>query len=190
MVAFQEAPVAISWALDVQEALMRVHWPADILKEESCTEVLREDANENCKGEGSEKYLFRGLRVRIGIHTGMPELEYNPRTNGVDYFGPVVRRFVLILLGSRGLGRMAANHVFLSFRVVFFGFFCRGRLSHVFRCLYRVKEVIVWRCPFTLLAVCQEPVDTQCLRQRSGTEGILNKTGNAFSAMGNPNRGS
>ena len=109
MVAFQNAENALAWCLDTQEALLDTEWPEDILDHPSGAVVLmpasvtkEATANEGSKathnitisngGGKSESlpYLFRGLRVRMGIHTGLPQAEYNPRTNSVDYFGPMV----------------------------------------------------------------------------------------------------
>jgi class 3 adenylate cyclase/ABC-type branched-subunit amino acid transport system substrate-binding protein len=99
MVAFDNATAAVEWSLAVQHHLMTVDWPDDILAQKSCEIVYADHCNEN----GSPAHLFRGLRVRIGVHTGFPELEYNPRTNSVDYFGPIVNGAARIeALGAGG----------------------------------------------------------------------------------------
>ena len=95
MVAFQDAQSALAWSLDVQDALLLAEWPDDILQQKSGEVVLSPDKLDT---DGQPLALFRGLRVRIGMHTGFPELEYNERTNGVDYFGPVVH--ILLLRGA------------------------------------------------------------------------------------------
>ena len=91
MVAFQDASTAMIWALEVQDRLLDAEWSEDILQQESCEQVLSSQPGP----DGKTQLLFRGLRVRVGIHTGCPEMEYNPRTNGVDYFGPTVWTYVL-----------------------------------------------------------------------------------------------
>eukprot|EP00906_Rhabdomonas_costata_P017194 RCo024790 len=87
MVTFQDADSAVLWALDVQDELLDVSWPDDILRQKSCEVVYSTEARDR---DGYPAVLFRGLRVRIGMHTGLPEPEYNSRTNRVDYFGPMV----------------------------------------------------------------------------------------------------
>ncbi|KJE91038.1 leucine-rich repeat-containing protein 69 [Capsaspora owczarzaki ATCC 30864] len=39
-----------------------------------------------------ERVIWRGLRVRMGIHTGNPDCEPDPVTGRMDYFGPTVNR--------------------------------------------------------------------------------------------------
>ena len=95
MVAFQYADNAAAFCLDAQEALLFAEWPADILEHSSCAIVPATITSTTEEGNSANEasdvpYLFRGLRVRMGIHTGLPHAEYNPRTNSVDYFGPMV----------------------------------------------------------------------------------------------------
>eukprot|EP00906_Rhabdomonas_costata_P011058 RCo015563 len=85
MVAFRSAVDAADWCMSVQETLLTAPWPQDILEQPSCCVVHMPDSSTT-----SIPYLFRGLRVRMGMHVGFPQPEYNPRTNGVDYFGPMV----------------------------------------------------------------------------------------------------
>ena len=85
MVAFRSADAALAWCLDTQKALLFADWPPVILQLNSCVTVaMPAEINTDLL------YVFRGLRVRMGVHTGFPQAEYNPRTNGVDYFGPMV----------------------------------------------------------------------------------------------------
>ena len=62
IVAFHEPLDAIGWALHVQLALLEAPWPQELLSHP----VARLDT---CP-EG--KLLFRGLRVRMAINTGIP----------------------------------------------------------------------------------------------------------------------
>ena len=84
MVAFQTPSAAAAWAMDIQEKLLRIDWPEDIFEHRSGTRVAMPASDgEASIGSGTSSavaYLFRGLRVRMGIHTGIPELEYNSRT--------------------------------------------------------------------------------------------------------------
>ncbi|KNC47314.1 uncharacterized protein AMSG_11783 [Thecamonas trahens ATCC 50062] len=47
-------------------------------------------------GGGSDVVIMRGLRLAIGIHTGVPSAEINPVTNRMVYTGPVVRKATLV----------------------------------------------------------------------------------------------
>ena len=95
MVAFQYADDAVAWCLETQGALLFANWPPDILEHPSCAVVampitITTEGGNSTNVVSDLPYLFRGLRVRMGIHTGLPQAEYNPRTNSVDYFGPMV----------------------------------------------------------------------------------------------------
>lgn len=82
MVAFRSALEAVRWCLHVQEALLRVEWPAALLQEDLAKEE---------RGEGGT-VLRRGLRVRMGVHAGKPDSRPDPTTGRMDYFGPDVNR--------------------------------------------------------------------------------------------------
>ena len=62
VVAFHDPIDAISWALHVQIALMDVAWPLDLLQQPQAKMETCQDG----------KLLFRGLRVRMAINTGVP----------------------------------------------------------------------------------------------------------------------
>jgi len=79
MVAFSWVGEALRWCLDVQEALLRVPWPAELLEHAEAAEK-----------RGPRGLLHRGLRVRMGLHVGEPEYRVDPRTGRVDYFGRMV----------------------------------------------------------------------------------------------------
>ena len=60
--AFHDPIDAIGWALQVQLALLEAPWPPELLQhEKACVETCPEG-----------KLLFRGLRVRVAINTGIP----------------------------------------------------------------------------------------------------------------------
>jgi class 3 adenylate cyclase len=85
MIAFGDPVQAARFCLDVQRELYHQPWPDDLLAFK----------------EASEGPGFRGIRVRMGIHTGEPE----PRAMGpdqVDYYGPAVNRAARV--GGAGHG--------------------------------------------------------------------------------------
>jgi predicted ATPase/class 3 adenylate cyclase len=79
MVAFRTALDAVRWCLDVQEVLLDAPWPEEILAEPEAAPV-----------RGPRGLLHRGLRVRMGVHLGEPELRVDARTGQVDYIGRMV----------------------------------------------------------------------------------------------------
>jgi predicted ATPase/class 3 adenylate cyclase len=79
MVAFPTVADAVRWCLDVQEVLLSAPWPEELLAQPEAAEV-----------RGERGLLFRGLRVRMGIHVGEPEVRVDARTGQVDYVGRMV----------------------------------------------------------------------------------------------------
>ena len=82
MVAFNHATDAVSFCLQSQLALHQAPWPAELLEPQDLKDVAGI----------SEDGCFRGLRVRMGIHTGEPRCERDPLSGRMDYFGTVVNR--------------------------------------------------------------------------------------------------
>ena len=62
IVAFHDPIDAIGWALHVQLALLEAPWPSEMLQHEKARVETCPDG----------KLLFRGLRVRVAINTGIP----------------------------------------------------------------------------------------------------------------------
>ena len=62
--AFHDPIDAISWALEVQHKLLLLAWPKQLLS--------HDDAKEELCPAGTIP-MFRGLRVRMAIHTGRPD---------------------------------------------------------------------------------------------------------------------
>jgi len=62
IVAFHDPIDPIGWALHVQLALLEAAWPSDLLQEPQAKAETCQDG----------KLLFRGLRVRMAINTGVP----------------------------------------------------------------------------------------------------------------------
>ncbi len=82
MVAFNHAKDAVNFCLNAQIALHEAPWPEELLKPEDLKDIAGV----------SDDGLFRGLRVRMGIHTGEPRCERDPLSGRMDYFGTVVNR--------------------------------------------------------------------------------------------------
>ncbi|KAL0029412.1 hypothetical protein WJX77_005563 [Trebouxia sp. C0004] len=81
MVAFHDPLDAIAWALHVQLALLEAPWPPELLQHAQAR-------LETCP-EG--KLLFRGLRVRMAISTGIPaEIIVHNVTKQVEYRGEII----------------------------------------------------------------------------------------------------
>lgn len=84
MVAFPHPAQALDFCLDVQRNLHEHPWSDELL----------------ALPEACEEGAFRGMRVRMGIHTGEPEVR--PHNNMVDYFGPMVNRAARIAHAGHG----------------------------------------------------------------------------------------
>ncbi|MCO4745649.1 MAG: protein kinase [Proteobacteria bacterium] len=84
MVAFPDPAKALDFCLDVQRSLHEHPWSDELLS----------------LPEASTEAGFRGLRVRMGIHTGEPEVRAHK--DMVDYFGPMVNRAARIAHAGHG----------------------------------------------------------------------------------------
>jgi predicted ATPase/class 3 adenylate cyclase/Flp pilus assembly protein TadD len=112
MVAFRDSPSACRFCLLAQQRLIHAPWPAALLR--------RPEAAEDLGG------LFRGLRVRMGLHRGRPDCRTDPTSGRTDYFGPMVNRAARVsgaghggqILASAevrdGLGEKLASEVMLT----------------------------------------------------------------------------
>ena len=80
MVAFQDPCHAVSFAMDTQMKLLIAEWPPELL----------DDAELAGVGDDTGDGLWRGLRVRIGVHTGPCLHEIDPTHGRMDYFGNMV----------------------------------------------------------------------------------------------------
>eukprot|EP01065_Artemidia_motanka_P036683 TRINITY_DN4464_c0_g5_i1.p1 TRINITY_DN4464_c0_g5~~TRINITY_DN4464_c0_g5_i1.p1 ORF type:complete len:2259 (+),score=845.00 TRINITY_DN4464_c0_g5_i1:64-6840(+) len=90
MVAFECPLAAARWCLLSQLALLDQDWSDDLMQQELAREVPQpEGAGAGAEGAAA-KYLWRGLRVRMGFHSGWPLCELDPTTGRMDYLGPVV----------------------------------------------------------------------------------------------------
>jgi class 3 adenylate cyclase/ribosomal protein L24E len=91
MCAFDTAIDAINFALLVQIRLMEAKWPEEVFKHKSGKIEMDGD-----------KPMFKGFRVRMGIHTGNPIVEIDPTTEREDYFGPMVNRSARVESQAKG----------------------------------------------------------------------------------------
>ncbi len=92
MVSFTSCIAAARWCILVQQRLLNAPWPADIL--------TMEDAREERGLDG--QLLWRGFRVRMGLHAGEPESRPDPLTGRMDYFGPMVNRAARVAGAAHG----------------------------------------------------------------------------------------
>jgi len=63
---------------DIQDELLQQPWPAAIL-----------DTTDACVKFDDKNVAFKGLRVRIGVEIGKPEVVYDEVSKGYDYYGDV-----------------------------------------------------------------------------------------------------
>ncbi len=91
IIAFQEAAPAVAMCLVMQERLHAAEWP-ESLNDETVVEL----------SGTTEDGSFRGLRVRMGVHTGRPDCQPDPVTGRMDYFGSMVNRAARVCGVSHG----------------------------------------------------------------------------------------
>ncbi|KAK4984663.1 hypothetical protein LTR50_006454 [Elasticomyces elasticus] len=103
MVAFPTVTSALLWCFTIQQQLLEVQWPSEILNSVHGQEVLDSDGN----------IIFRGLSVRMGIHWGRPVCEVDPVTKRMDYFGPMVNRAARISAVADG-GQITVSADFIA----------------------------------------------------------------------------
>jgi class 3 adenylate cyclase len=82
MIAFQDPMDAVQWCLSVQLALLHAEWPEKLF-EFPASKIVRNQSGD---------LLFRGCRVRMGAHTGTPELDVDPHSGRTGYFGSMAHR--------------------------------------------------------------------------------------------------
>ena len=116
MVACPSADVAVRLANDIQVDLLAAEWPVELASMPSaCVEYLP-----NYSRETQPKPMFRGLRVRIGIHVGehsdsaeeggQVQIKYDNVTKGYDYYGPATNAAARIeQLGFGGQTLMSSD---------------------------------------------------------------------------------
>ncbi len=92
MVAFSQPAMAIRFCVATQLALHKAPWPNSLLADTSpfaaCSSSI----------DGSH----RGIRVRMGVHTGRPKAAPDEETGRVDYMGRMVNKAARIARAGHG----------------------------------------------------------------------------------------
>ncbi len=86
MVAFNSALDALEFCMTTQQTLQNGRWSPSLLNLDPPDQTLK----------------IRGPRVRMGIHTGQPQLQENPLSRRMDYFGPMVNRAARLAHAAHG----------------------------------------------------------------------------------------
>eukprot|EP00668_Euglena_longa_P010007 GGOE01012128.1.p1 GENE.GGOE01012128.1~~GGOE01012128.1.p1 ORF type:complete len:761 (-),score=167.57 GGOE01012128.1:1753-3804(-) len=77
MCAFATTADCAKFCCEVQHGLMAVKWP----------KLLYSNASASIEEDGTGTIIWKGLRVRMGFHSGEPTAQENPLTQRTDYFG-------------------------------------------------------------------------------------------------------
>jgi class 3 adenylate cyclase len=92
--AFQSVLDAVEWCMEAQHALANtVQWPEALLDHPGAAEEW---------GDADKRIVFKGLRVRMGVHAGQPRMVRDPMTRRVEYIGPVVNAAARITAMTHG----------------------------------------------------------------------------------------
>eukprot|EP00760_Papus_ankaliazontas_P024469 PhM_4_TR2330/c0_g1_i1/m.50027 len=83
MIATCTADELLAVACDIQLELQNAVWPSEI-----CDFNKKDDTEENRHGTSSS--CCEGLRVRVGMHFGRPDIFWDDNAKGFDYFGAEV----------------------------------------------------------------------------------------------------
>ncbi|KAJ9460795.1 Adenylate cyclase [Diplonema papillatum] len=81
MTAFHSPEDAFRWCLYMQQILLTLNYPEELM-----------DCADAKIIEYKGTLLWRGLRVRMGIHIGYPRCEQDPTTQRMDYYGQMVNK--------------------------------------------------------------------------------------------------
>jgi class 3 adenylate cyclase/tRNA A-37 threonylcarbamoyl transferase component Bud32 len=91
--AFSTVVDALSWCSDVQRKLIHADWPEELLAQDDVAEEI---------GGVDDRIIFRGLRVRMGVHVGVPKLRRDPMSQRVEYLGPPVMAAARVTVLAQG----------------------------------------------------------------------------------------
>eukprot|EP01004_Peranema_trichophorum_P004677 NODE_3583_length_1325_cov_38.965058_g3132_i0.p1 GENE.NODE_3583_length_1325_cov_38.965058_g3132_i0~~NODE_3583_length_1325_cov_38.965058_g3132_i0.p1 ORF type:complete len:424 (+),score=75.46 NODE_3583_length_1325_cov_38.965058_g3132_i0:51-1274(+) len=90
---FGSVDKAVEFALETQISLLHAHWPDELFQFPNCN-IQYDSLGSNI--------LWRGLRVRIGVHVGDPQIKFNNSIMKADYLGNCVN--VAARVESRAIG--------------------------------------------------------------------------------------
>ena len=80
-IAFQHTNDALAWCGAAQKTLLTKQWPEELLAHPGAAEEW---------GDMDDMIIFKGLRVRMGVHVGKAKPIREPITRRIEYMGPVV----------------------------------------------------------------------------------------------------
>jgi adenylate cyclase len=105
MIAFTNPVDACKWCSDVQESLLHLNWPEELLENKASAIEKSKDDKLIWRGLRGKifclffkffflrfYYNFKFFTVRMGVHCGEPSAEPDPVTGRMDYFGRMVNR--------------------------------------------------------------------------------------------------
>ena len=101
MITTDNADSAVHVTNDIQSELLVQPWPEKIL-----------DTPDACVKFQDEKLVFKGLRVRIGIDIGNPEVVYDEVSKGYDYYGDVTNSAARVQAVAYGGQTLITNAVY------------------------------------------------------------------------------
>ncbi|WIA17584.1 hypothetical protein OEZ85_014409 [Tetradesmus obliquus] len=123
-IAFHDAFDAVCWSLAMQQAMLEADWPQALLSHEKAGVVYSSAADSSRPGQ----LLFRGLRVRVAVSTGIPSMVYaHELTNTLMYAGPVTDMVAAlsdlpaggqVLLGPHSFSSIASRLAELGVRLM------------------------------------------------------------------------
>eukprot|EP00899_Mesostigma_viride_P016099 jgi/Mesvir1/24490/Mv21845-RA.1 len=91
LLAFHRAVDAAGFATDLQDGLMDLPWPEELLSEEAASEVVKAvgpDADSHVTAS-----VFRGLRMKVGMYLGIPSnIGPHATTGRAAYYGAIINR--------------------------------------------------------------------------------------------------
>jgi predicted ATPase/class 3 adenylate cyclase/Tfp pilus assembly protein PilF len=98
MIAFASSQNAVLCCLEIQRMLHQAVWPR-----------VKNSVGVGAWYDTEENSVFRGLRVRMGAHTGDPMSEIDTVTKRRDYFGPDINRAARISSAAHGGQLLVSN---------------------------------------------------------------------------------
>eukprot|EP01064_Diplonema_japonicum_P004910 TRINITY_DN13247_c0_g1_i1.p1 TRINITY_DN13247_c0_g1~~TRINITY_DN13247_c0_g1_i1.p1 ORF type:complete len:1164 (+),score=193.23 TRINITY_DN13247_c0_g1_i1:89-3580(+) len=91
MITFDQANDAVRFCIDAQVDLLNCPWPEKLLTDSMCNSTIK-----------GGQLIYRGMRVRMGVHTGDVTMEIDPVTTRADYFGHTVNTAARIESAGQG----------------------------------------------------------------------------------------